>query len=68
MFILIETVIKNNGNYDKPDFGFNVSKSFQNVSFFTTKEEAVATAKAKWREKREDCWGCQWRSIDKDLA
>ena len=52
MFILIETVIENNGSYDGDGFGFDTEVSFQDVRFFSTKEEAVATAKAEWEEKR----------------
>ena len=61
MFILIKTVIENNGRYDGPDFGFDTEVSFQGVRFFSTKEKAIAAAKAEaWKEKQgglftEDC-------------
>lgn len=60
MFILIETLIENNGSYDGPDFGFDTEVSFKNARFFSTKEEAIAAAKAEWEEKKEaakdHCW------------
>ena len=49
MFILIETVIENSGSYDGPDF----EVSFKDVRFFSTKEDAVAAAKAELKEKKE---------------
>ena len=60
MFILIETIIENNGSYDGSDFAFDTEVSFKNVRFFSTKEEAIAAVKAEWEEKKEaagnDCW------------
>ena len=60
MFILIETLIENNGSYDGSDFGFDTDVSFKKPRFFSSKEEAIATAKAEWEEKKEAakdrCW------------
>jgi len=53
MFILIESLIENNGSYDGPDFGFDTEVSFKDARFFSTKEEAIAAAKAEWKEKKE---------------
>ena len=53
MFILIETVIENNGSYDGHDFGFDTDVSFKDARFFSTKEEAIAAVKAEWKEKQE---------------
>ena len=51
MVILIETIIENNGSYDGSDFAFDTEVSFKDVRLFSTKEEAIATAKAEWEEK-----------------
>lgn len=60
MFILIETIIENNGSYDEDGFSFDTEVPYQDVRFFSTKEEAIDAAKAEMKEKKEaagnDCW------------
>ena len=60
MFMLIETVIENSGSYDGDGFAFDTEVSYQDVRLFSTKEEAIATAKAEMKGQKEaagnDCW------------
>lgn len=60
MFILIETIIENNGSYDGDGFAFDTEVSYQGVRLFSTKEEAIATAKAEMKGQKDeagnDCW------------
>ena len=64
MFMLIETVIENNGSYDGDGFGFDTEVSFKDVRFFSTKEEAVAAAKAEWEDKKEAAGNDYWFAED----